>query len=96
MVQVEMFSKILWYLEKEGALVLEDNEDTIRKAGDTGPQRPLQPGKAKNLLKHQVDVTTKPHGHTCGFSFAEAETTEMHNRSLQDKRNYNYNFGLFK
>lgn len=29
MVQVEMFSKILWYLEeKEGALVLEDNEDT--------------------------------------------------------------------
>lgn len=29
MVQVEMFSKILWYLEeKEGTLVLEDNEDT--------------------------------------------------------------------
>lgn len=72
-------------------MVLRGNEEMKK---ETRFQKVPINWKDKNLLKHQIDVITAPHGQTCGFILGEAETTETHNRSLQDKHSYNYNFGL--
>lgn len=48
----------------------------------------------KEPSEGRVGVTTAPCGHTCRFSFGEAETTEVQNGSFQDKRSYNYNSEL--
>ena len=99
-----MFSKILVFGEKkrgkekekrkkerERALVLEGNG---RKAGNRGAQKASANWRGMTLLKRQVDAATAARGHTCGFNSGVVETTEIHNRSLQDKRSYNYNSGL--
>lgn len=78
---------------KKGTLVREGNREMEGKQETEAPAGPCQMER-KEPSEGRVGVTTAPCGHTCRFSFGEAETTEVQNGSFQDKRSYNYNSEL--
>lgn len=96
MVQVKMFSKILVFGEERGKelwslRVMKRWKESRKQRGSKGfcKLERQEPSETSGGCGHCSTWT-----HTCAFNSGVVETTEIHNRSLQDKRSYNYNFGL--